>query len=75
MRVQPMIAHANTKTGAHPEQEQRHRQRLPTEHEQGGDRPNVEKAEGDAINPVYFSRGGDLDQVGGHGLGVRLNQN
>src|SRR5271165_1157337 len=65
--VQPMIAHADAKARAHPEEEERDSQCTPTEQEQRGDRPEVEKAEGDAVGPVYFSRVGQVDRVVAHG--------
>jgi hypothetical protein len=71
MSVQSVIAHADAKARAHPEEEERDSQCMPTEHEQCGDRPEVEKAEGDAVGPVYFSRIGYVDQVGAHGASWR----
>src|SRR6185295_6790484 len=75
VRVKPMVAHADAEPGTHPEEEERDGKCGPTEHEKCGDRSGMEKAERDAIGPVYFLPGvNDIDWVGGHRKSPGMNR-
>ena len=50
--MQPVIAHANAKSGRYPVEKHSHCQILPTEHEQSGNRSNMEQEEDGTGNPV-----------------------
>jgi hypothetical protein len=50
--MQPMVAHADSQTGAHPEQEDRPRKGRPAEGEQRGYHTDMENRECDEISPA-----------------------
>ena len=54
--VQPVIAHADAKSGRYPVEKHRHCQTLPIEHKQSGNRSNMEQEEDGAGDPVQSTR-------------------
>ncbi|SPF54342.1 hypothetical protein SBA4_6330008 [Candidatus Sulfopaludibacter sp. SbA4] len=73
VRMEPVVAHADAEAGAHPVEEQRDSQCVPTEHEQCRDGSEVEKAERDGIGPVALVRVGYVDRVLSHGASGALD--
>jgi hypothetical protein len=67
VRVQPVVAHADAETRAHPIQENRHRERMPVEHEKRSYRTYMEKRHDDSGAPVYVRVAVDIyNVVGAH---------
>src|SRR5262244_2345541 len=52
MREQAMVAHANAETASNPIKNHCHYQSLPSEHEKGGQRPNMEQAKDCNNRPI-----------------------
>src|SRR6185437_16159153 len=56
VRVQPVIAQADAKTGGHPVQTKRHSETGPTKHEQRGNRADMQDHQDNDGNPVQSVR-------------------
>jgi hypothetical protein len=66
MGVQPMIAHADSQAGAHPVKNHRDREGSPVEHEQSGDRADMEQGKHRARYPVHFLIVRDINDFSAH---------
>ena len=69
MRVEPVVSHADSKTGGNPVQEHRGEEPVPTEHKQRRDCTDVDKAERDRRRPVQTFGSAGKAKVIFRGLG------
>src|SRR5579859_2344440 len=66
MSVQPVVAHADSQTSAHPEQENRNRKGRPAEGKERRYGTEMENSERDKISPVDFPGFGYVTRKGTH---------
>ena len=61
--MQPVIAHADAEADGNVIEHGRHGQRLPTEHEEGGNGPHMQEHQeicGEAVKPLAFCQFGNV---------------